>query len=135
MTSAVFEMFQAFSRSFSTSHARSADSLNSRKVPASPPADPVAPAGDAGVRVAPLSDRRDSGKSETSMVSPSVMMMTRSIVFLSSRMLPRHRYRFSTSRAAGVTCFGRRLFSRASWLRKCFTSSGMSSGRSRSGGT
>ena len=43
MTSAVFEMFHAFSRSFSTSHARSADSLNSRSVPASEPA--LAPLG------------------------------------------------------------------------------------------
>ena len=35
MTSAVFEIFQLFSRNFSTSQARSADSLNSRRVPAS----------------------------------------------------------------------------------------------------
>ena len=36
MTSAVFEMFQPFSRSFSTRNARSADSLNSRSVPGAP---------------------------------------------------------------------------------------------------
>ena len=33
MTSAVLEIFQAFSRSLSTRNARSADSLNSRSVP------------------------------------------------------------------------------------------------------
>ena len=33
MTSAVFEIFQAFSRSLSTRNALSADSLNSRRVP------------------------------------------------------------------------------------------------------
>ena len=42
------------------------------------------------------------------------MMMSRSMVFRSSRMLPRQRYRLSTSSAAGVICLGRRLFSRAS---------------------
>ena len=41
----------------------------------------------------------------------------------------------NTSIAAGVICFGRRLFSRLNTFRKCFTSAGMSSGRSRSGGT
>src|SRR5436190_20739983 len=53
ITSAVFEMFQPFSRSLPTRNARSAPSLNSRKVPApafvSPEPSAEADLGEAGV--------------------------------------------------------------------------------------
>src|SRR4029450_403524 len=84
ITSAVFDMFQPFSRSFDTRYARSLLSLNSRNVPArlaSP--SPAVPA----FREAPAPLRTISGRSETSIVSPAVMIISRSTVLLSSRRL------------------------------------------------
>ena len=93
MISAVFEMFQLFSRSLPTRNARSADSLNSRSV----------------LRFFSLSDacglgssRTTSRRSSTSIVSPGVMMMSRSTVFFSSRTFPFHRARWRNSIAGGV---------------------------------
>ncbi len=69
------------------------------------------------------------------MVSPGVMISSRSTVFFSSRTLPFQRAFCMYSSAAGVKRCGRRLFSRLKSSAKCRTSSGMSSRRSRSGGT
>ena len=63
------------------------------------------------------------------------MMISRSTVFLSSRTLPFQRRLLQDSSAAGVNRCGRRLFSRLNRSAKCRTSAGMSSRRSRSGGT
>src|SRR5437762_6227149 len=62
MTSAVFEMFHPFSRSFATRYARSASSLNSRSVPAFVTSLPL---GDLGVAGPPPADgdRTMSGRS------------------------------------------------------------------------
>src|SRR4030095_957642 len=110
ITSAVFDMFQPFSRSFDTRYARSLLSLNSRNVPArlaSP--SPAVPA----FREAPAPLRTISGRSEASIVSPAVMIISRSTVLLSSRMFPFHRYRCMVSNAPCEMRFGRTLFSRA----------------------
>ena len=63
------------------------------------------------------------------------MMSSRSTVFFSSRTLPFQRAFCRNSSAAGVKRCGRRLFSRLKRSAKCRTSAGMSSRRSRSGGT
>src|SRR5262249_53046007 len=92
ITSAVFEMFQPFSRSLPTRNIRSAFSLSSRSVPAF--AASLSPAGFGAAGPAPdhaAGDRTVSGRSATSIVSPPVMMIIRSTVFRSSRMLPRKR--------------------------------------------
>src|SRR5262249_1996270 len=74
ITSAVFEMFQPFSRSLPTRNIRSAFSLNSRSVPAfasavSPPDFGVPPPPDDHA----AGDRTISGRSARSIVSPPVM--------------------------------------------------------------
>ena len=74
MTSAVLEMFQAFSRSFSTRNFRSADSLNSRRVPGRHVI--AGPAFTASALAATFagSVRTTSRRSSTSIVSPGVMI-------------------------------------------------------------
>src|SRR5688500_9292905 len=103
-------MFQPFSRSLPTRKARSADSLNSRRVPGffslSGPA-------------ARASSRTTSRKSSTSTPSPGVMIRSRSTVFFNSRPLPFHRAFCMYSSAAGVQRCGRRLCSRPDSARKC----------------
>src|SRR4029450_1793327 len=82
ITSAVFDIFQPFSRSFDTRYARSLLSLNSRNVPARLASlSPAVPA----FREAPAPLRTISGRSETSIVSPAVMIISRSTGLLSSR--------------------------------------------------
>src|SRR5688572_32244474 len=91
MTSAVFEMFQLFSRSFWTRYARSAASLNSRRVlaggvllagaAADAPAGAAARVSGAGavaVRDSPL--RISPGKSSCRTTFAGLMIMTRSSV-------------------------------------------------------
>src|SRR5918993_4591896 len=80
MSSAVFEIFQPVSRSFCTRKARSDTSLCSRSVPA-------LTVSLSGPRDGP-STRMLSGRSARSMLSAGVMMIKRSTVFRSSRMLP-----------------------------------------------
>ena len=60
----------------------------------------------------PASTRIARAGAATSMVSPGVMMTSRSMVLRNSRMLPRQRCRSSTAIAASVKRFGRKLFSR-----------------------
>ena len=79
--------------------------------------------------------RRISRTSCASTASPRDMISSRSTVFRSSRMLPRQRCCCSTSSASGEKRRGLKLFSRRTARRSACTSSGMSSGRSRSGGT
>src|SRR5439155_27056992 len=88
ITSAVFEMFQPFSRGFPARNMRSAFSLNSRSVPSfAPSPSPAA----AVLLPPPEGDRTLSGRSGRSIVSAPVMMISRSTVLRSSRMLPFHR--------------------------------------------
>src|SRR4029077_6988833 len=100
ITSAVFEMFQPFSRSLPTRNMRSAFSLNSRSVPAAAFASAPSAPGFGEPAPAALAlpvlvtadqaagERTLSGRSATSIVSALVMMLSRSTVLRSSRMLP-----------------------------------------------
>src|SRR5439155_22722158 len=91
ITSAVFEMFQPFSRSLPTRNMRSAFSLNSRSVPILVASLSLGCFGEASPPLAPdqaAGERTLSGRSGTSMISPLVMMLSRSTVLRSSRMLP-----------------------------------------------
>ena len=75
------------------------------------------------------------GSSRVPIASPSVSSTARSITFLSSRTLPGQAYALSIACASGAisrTCFPN---SRLKCAVKCLTSGGMSSRRSRSGGS
>jgi len=84
--------------------------------------------------VAGADGRCSSGRFPGSIVSRSEITHARSITFSSSRTFPGQRWFTSRSIAAGVIRFGGSP-GRAYFAAKCVASSGMSSERSRSGGT
>jgi len=72
---------------------------------------------------------------DTRSVGPGERITARSITFCSSRTLPGHGHRLNASIVSrGTASIGRRSRFAYRWT-KCRTSGGMSSGRSRSGGT
>ena len=68
-------------------------------------------------------------------MSPVATMTARSMTFSSSRTLPGHGYRIRAPRLSGAMSRTAFLMRRPACSTKCRASSGMSSGRSRSGGT
>ena len=128
ITSAVFEMFQLFSRSLPTRNARSADSLNSRSVPGVPSHYPGRPAW--------LQAGRCRGGRRRRSLSPGVMMMQPldGVPQLADVALPA-RLLHVLERRGREPLRPRGCCSRLNRSAKCRTSGGMSSRRSRSGGT
>ena len=76
-----------------------------------------------------------SGMRSAPMVGPEQSTTARSITFSSSRTLPAQSYSISRSSASGITSRPTLRFSSPYLSRKWWTRSGMSSLRSRSGGS